>query len=219
MESNTILLGDARKLCRHLPAESVDLIFTDPVYENLGDYAWLWNLARRVLKPTGQMLVWASAAKVYQIRTIIEPHFLDLHFIWELSYVVTNKSSKLKGRNLYTHRTPCLWYAKKKGARRNYLGPDSYVSAEIANKTNRHKWNKNEAVIEEWLRAFSKRGHVICDPFTGGGTVPVLAKKTGRTFYACEINPEYHSFALNRLEATQEQVDFKYLADPITLPL
>lgn len=51
-----IYVGDARLLCEEIPDESIDLIFTDPVYQNMDDYAWLAEMATRVLKPTGAML-------------------------------------------------------------------------------------------------------------------------------------------------------------------
>ena len=33
---NTIITGDARELAKAIPDESVDLIFTDPVYDRRG---------------------------------------------------------------------------------------------------------------------------------------------------------------------------------------
>ena len=33
-----IYTGDARELCEEIPSESIDLIFTDPVYQNMDDY-------------------------------------------------------------------------------------------------------------------------------------------------------------------------------------
>lgn len=38
---NGIYTGDARELAKAIPDESVDLIFTDPVYDRIEDYRWL----------------------------------------------------------------------------------------------------------------------------------------------------------------------------------
>jgi DNA modification methylase len=46
---NAIVTGDARVLAGRVPDESVDLIFTDPVYQNIADYQWLAETAVRVL--------------------------------------------------------------------------------------------------------------------------------------------------------------------------
>ena len=51
-----IYTGDARELARAIPDESVDLIFTDPVYQNIDDYRWLAETAARVLKPDSACL-------------------------------------------------------------------------------------------------------------------------------------------------------------------
>jgi len=47
---NQIVTGDARVLAERIPDESIDLIFTDPVYQNIDDYRWLAETAARVLK-------------------------------------------------------------------------------------------------------------------------------------------------------------------------
>ena len=57
---DTIVTGDARELAQALPDESIDLIFTDPVYWQIDDYAWLAELAARVLKPGGNVLAYAG---------------------------------------------------------------------------------------------------------------------------------------------------------------
>ena len=40
-ENQGIYTGDARELAEAIPDESVDLIFTDPVYDRIDDYRWL----------------------------------------------------------------------------------------------------------------------------------------------------------------------------------
>ena len=40
-ELDRIITGDARELAKAIPDESVDLIFTDPVYDRIDDYRWL----------------------------------------------------------------------------------------------------------------------------------------------------------------------------------
>lgn len=68
---NQILCGDARQLLRHIPDQSVDLIFTSPPYANQRkrQYAsisanqyvdWFIPIAdqlQRILKPTGTFIL------------------------------------------------------------------------------------------------------------------------------------------------------------------
>lgn len=51
-----IITGDAREVVKEIPPESIDCIFTDPVYQNIDDYRWLATEALRVLKPKGMLL-------------------------------------------------------------------------------------------------------------------------------------------------------------------
>jgi DNA modification methylase len=60
---DTILTGDARELIKAIPDESVDLIFTDPVYQNVNDYRWLAEAAARILKTGGNLI--AESGTVY----------------------------------------------------------------------------------------------------------------------------------------------------------
>ena len=54
---NTIITGDARQLAEAVPDESVDLIFTDPVYDRIDDYRWLAETAARVLRADCVLLI------------------------------------------------------------------------------------------------------------------------------------------------------------------
>ena len=42
-------------------------------------------------------------------------------------------------------------------------------------------------------------GDIIFDPFIGSGTTAVAAKKLGRHFFGCDINPEYVKMARKRV--------------------
>lgn len=45
----------------------------------------------------------------------------------------------------------------------------------------------------------SRQGDIVFDPFIGGGTTAIVAKKLGRRFLGCEINPKYVRFAKLRI--------------------
>lgn len=58
-----------------------------------------------------------------------------------------------------------------------------------------------EALCTKPIRSSSRHGDVVFDPFIGSGTTAVEAKKLGRSFIGCDINPEYVKVARKRLEA------------------
>lgn len=190
---NGIYTGDAKLLSKAIPDESVDLIFTDPVYQNIDDYRWLAETAARVLKQRGSLLVWSSTISQYEIKPLIEQH---LKFCAPLTYIKIANTYAMFSRKLFVWATPLLWFAKGKAA--NHFMPDTVVSARQT--AGRHKWNKNPEAILTWLTAFE--GFVF-DPFTGGGTVPAVCKMLGRRYLAFEIDPDVAETARERVRNTQ----------------
>jgi DNA modification methylase len=61
-----------------------------------------------------------------------------------------------------------------------------------------------EALVEPCVLAGSKEGDIVLDPFTGSGTVGVVALKHGRNFLGVELNPEYAEIAHNRIGIGQD---------------
>ncbi len=48
-------------------------------------------------------------------------------------------------------------------------------------------------------------GGVVLDPFIGTGTTAIVAHRYNRHFIGCEINPEYYTFALRRIQDMQAE--------------
>ena len=70
---NQIITGDSRLLAQSIPDESVDMIFTDPVYENIEDYAWLAETAARILKPNRALVPFYYPKFHLQVGMACEP--------------------------------------------------------------------------------------------------------------------------------------------------
>jgi DNA modification methylase len=60
-----------------------------------------------------------------------------------------------------------------------------------------------EALVEPCVLASSRPNDLVLDPFTGSGTVAVVALKHGRNFIGTELNPEYAEIAKNRIQTSQ----------------
>lgn len=58
-----------------------------------------------------------------------------------------------------------------------------------------------EKLIEPCILAGSPLGGTVLDPFAGSGTTGVVAKRLGRDFIGCEINPDYAQMAVDRIAA------------------
>jgi DNA modification methylase len=56
-----------------------------------------------------------------------------------------------------------------------------------------------EALVEPCIKAGSRVGDLVLDPFTGSGTTGAVALRLGRSFVGCELNPAYVSLAERRI--------------------
>jgi len=195
--NNGIYLGDCRTLAKAIPDESVDLVFTDPVYDHIDDYRWLAETAARILRPDRACLAWYGGPALARIHDEMSK---ALTWVWQLNYTVPAKANKLIGYNIFTWTTPCLWFRKGNGFPIERI-PDTYIGRKPP--AGGHKWNKNPGVIAYWLRAFVPAGAIVLDPFTGGGTVPAVCKMLGRRYLAFEIEPDVAHTARDRVRNTQ----------------
>jgi len=62
-----------------------------------------------------------------------------------------------------------------------------------------------EALAEPCVLAGSSPGDIVLDPFSGSGTVGVVALRHGRTFIGIELNPDYIDIAMKRIELETRQ--------------
>jgi DNA modification methylase len=60
-----------------------------------------------------------------------------------------------------------------------------------------------EALCEPPILATSQPNDLVLDPFTGSGTVAVVALRNNRNFIGCELNHEYATIAQKRIEQDQ----------------
>jgi DNA modification methylase len=56
-----------------------------------------------------------------------------------------------------------------------------------------------EALPEKCIKAGSRIGDTVLDPFTGSGTTGAVAVRLGRHFIGCELNPTYADLARQRI--------------------
>jgi DNA modification methylase len=50
-----------------------------------------------------------------------------------------------------------------------------------------------------WIEAMTEPGDLVCDPFCGAGTFPLVCKMTSRRFVATEVDPKTAAVARKRL--------------------
>jgi len=172
---NGIYCGDARELSLAIPDESVDLIFADPVYQNIDDYRWLAECGARVLQEGGNALIYCAHVNLPDIILSLES---SLTYRWLFIQRKFGLNSRMWGHHLYGCYIPLLWYSNGKGFPTNWTRDVIGTSPRGSNVN--HAWMKSYAAVNHWIPLFSADYSVVLDPFTGGGTVPAVCKMLSR---------------------------------------
>jgi DNA modification methylase len=60
-------------------------------------------------------------------------------------------------------------------------------------------------LVEPFVLALTYRGAVVCDPFSGGGTVAVVSRRHGRRFVGCDVRPSQLGLTRRRLAAAEKK--------------
>jgi hypothetical protein len=196
-QENGIYAGDARELAEAIPDESVDLIFTDPVYQNIDDYEWLAETAARILKPDRPCIAWTSKVQQYECKPLMEQH---LSYMTTLFYTVMAKQTKPAFQiGIMSWTTPALAFTKGQYKCNPFL-VDTLISS--AKPQSGFKWQKNTPVAIKWLEAFNKHKGIVVDFFTGSGSIPAACKILSMPYLAFEIVSSRCDEARERVRST-----------------
>jgi site-specific DNA-methyltransferase (adenine-specific) len=63
-----------------------------------------------------------------------------------------------------------------------------------------HEWQQSESEAAYWIEHLCPKDSIVCDPFLGGGTTAVAAKKLGRKWIGFEIKEDDAKLASARIE-------------------
>jgi len=203
---DTIYTGDARLLAPAIPDESIDLIFTDPVYQNIDDYRWLAETAARVLKPNSACLTFCGIGYLHE--TLNALYDGGLTYRWYIPHLTP-------GTGGYCDTGPSrqmamLWLDNSGKTVPNPLLYDVVFTNGVEDW---HIWRKNPMGILRWINSFPG---IVLDPFCGGGTVPAVCKMLGRHWLAFEIDPQIAERARLRVLETQPPL---FIPEPEQLTL
>jgi len=204
---DSVLLGDCCVAMRPFPADSIDLVVTDPPYlvnyrsrdgrTIAGDISDTWLRPAfaevyRVLKSDRFCISFYgwSRAESY-LNAWRAAGFRPVgHLVWVKSYA--SASAFLE----YRHEQA---YLLAKGRPERPLSPISDVQTWKHTGNRLHPNQKPVLALRRLVRAFSLPGEVVLDPFCGSGSVLLAAKLLGRRYIGIELRADYHEIARQRL--------------------
>jgi len=181
-----------------MPANSVDLIATDPPYYKVKGDAWdnQWDTPeaflawfdliaeqwQRILRPNGSLYACASPQMGARVELLLGERFSVLNNItWR----------KEEGR----HKAAC-----KEELRGFFPASERIIFPTVARYTDKHPCEKPLAMMEHIVTASSRPGAVVLDCFMGSGATGEAALRLGRKFIGIEADAGYFRGASERLE-------------------
>ncbi len=182
-----------------IEAESVDCIITDPPYprEYLPLYDDLANLAARVLKPGGSLVVMVGQSYLPEILALMVPH---ITYRWTFAYMTPGPTTTIWQRHVNTNWKPVLWFVKGESPL-DWAGTDVFRS-ERRDK-DFHEWGQSESGMAQIIERFTVEGDAVFDPFMGAGTTGVVALQLGRRFIGADNDEVAYHTATRRLGIDQ----------------
>ena len=191
----TLLQGDFRERGQEVAPASVDLIFTDPPYPR--EFLPLWSdlsaFAERVLKPDGLLIAYTGALDLPEVMARLSER---LQYWWCGAMVMPGQHSRVHVRQIVQGVKPLLFYVRPGGTPGVWF-EDSYQSE--GEQKDAHEWQQSLGAAVYYIEKLVPAGGVVVDPFLGGGTTGVAAKRLGRQFVGMEIDPVAFTTAQERI--------------------
>jgi len=236
MNKYEVALANSYEQIKSLPAESIDLILTDPPY-NLSEYStgnmdfswrktinndlaewdkvtfnpseWIDDFVR-VLKPTGNIFAFTSYNLLGKWHEVFDPRFDTFQFmVWHKTNPVPKirKAGFLNSCELIV----CMW---NKGHIWNFTRQrdmHNFIESPICMGRERlknpaHPTQKPVRILKHIIRLASNLGDLVYDPFMGVGSTGVAALQLNRRFLGVEVDLTYFQAATTRLETVQPDI-------------
>jgi site-specific DNA-methyltransferase (adenine-specific) len=205
---DSVIPGDCAEEMQRIPNEIIDLVVTDPPYiarykdrdarRVLNDDNWRWitpafSQVYRVLKQDSYCVSFYGWQHIEKLMTVWK--FLGFypvaHLVWQKRY-----PSK---RGIVGHmHEQAFVLAKGRPSKPSKRLPDVLPWEYSGNGL--HPTEKAVSVVKPLIRAFSKQGDIVLDPFCGSGSTLLAAREIGRRFIGIEKDQRVFEVLHARLE-------------------
>lgn len=204
--------GDCMDLIKELPANSVDILYSDAPYippehkktltnypRTLSEFAILESFYKtfvkeidRVLKPDGRIYLYCNSDSYAMFYIHLFKYVKKLRcFVWD----------KIMCSLGYTfrHQHELILYGEREEAKPIKCGTgDIFKYRAVKANTKSHPAEKPIDLHKHILQPYTN-GEVVLDPFMGTGSIGVACKELGLNYIGYEIEPCYYEIACNRI--------------------
>ncbi|MGH7777292.1 MAG: DNA methyltransferase [Candidatus Dormibacterales bacterium] len=202
-ERAAILTGDFRQLRAQIADESVDLVFTDPPYQESALLLWreMARMARRVLKPGSFLIAYSGHLCLPQVIEILGS---ELDYYWQAIIPFKGPKPSIHERQVRSGFRVVLIYVKPPVTWRPWFF--DVVGADSSPDKRFHDWGQSVKPARYFVSRFSKPGEVVLDPFCGAGAFPVAAVMEGRQALGIELDPAHAEVASKRAALAEQEL-------------
>lgn len=207
-----LIYGDCLEKMKDIPDKSIDMVLTDIPYNEVNRKSnGLRNLNKGIADSTefdinkmldefcricaGSIYIFCGIEQISLIRQYLRLNGLSTRLcIWEKS-----NPSPMNGQNVWLSGIECCVYGKFPKATFNEHCKNvvwRYASAH----GKLHPTMKPLNLMEYVIKASSKEGDIICDPFMGSGSTGVACINTNRDFIGIEKDEDYFLIAKQRIK-------------------
>jgi len=218
---NTFALSqlDAVAFLRTLPAESVDIVVTDPAYESLEKHRAVGTTTRLKVS-AGSSNPWFSVFPNVRFAELFEEVFRvlkrDTHFYLMCDPETAFIAKPIAEQAGFKFWKPLIWDKRSIGMGYHYRARYEFVMffekgkrrladlgiadvLEVPRVRGGYPAEKPSALSEILLRQSSTEGDLLVDPFMGSGSSGVAALKLGRRFAGNDVSDDSLKLARERL--------------------
>lgn len=217
---NEIILGDCLEVMKTLPDNCIDLLLSDPPYNQ--SFSGKGNLAKKyeyrkkeiqeisnfdpklfleIVKPKLKVFnayLWTSKGLLKDYIQFAE----DNDYNWNL--LIWDKRNPIPAyNNTYLPDIEyCVFIREKKAHFTNGLPYEMYrkvMSDNVADNSLGHPTQKHLWMIEKMIMISTQQGELVLDPYLGSGTTAFACKKLKRNYIGIEMSPKYVEISKQRL--------------------
>lgn len=203
-ENYRLINADFMEKEKEIADNSIDLILTDPPYENEAFYIYesLAWLADRVLKPGGSLVFYVGHLMLERVIRVIGDNTDDLKYWWIFCVRHSGNHSKIHARHIFAEWKPMLWYVKGAGPNESVTSStmgDFIESTRPETDKVLHEWEQSTTEAEYIIKNLTLENLTVLDPMMGTGTNGLAALKLGRKFIGIEKDPDTFEIAKARI--------------------
>lgn len=182
--TNGVYLADIRTL--ELPESSVDMIFTDPPYdeESVELYLHLARMASTALKPGGYVMTYTGKSHLPAVMDHLGTY---LEYVWEYGVFQPDSNHTIQKHHVFHAWRPILAYKRPGETVKKDWQPDMIKATRDKEF---HEWQQQIEPPMKWIDAYTSPGDLVVDPFVGGGTTLVACVNLKRRYLGFDIDPD-----------------------------